>query len=198
MRRILTSQILLMLLTVILIMSGMSVCFGEAAESGLTVDLVRTDAHEEITWDLIQMVDHNPSLKVLLEKSIRQAHDMNPDPDTNPVSDLDSYYAFIDRCYRCLLWEISPCETYDSLYWRIDQSFGCLYFVCDQPLEELEPYGYYHNSLIYHEPYRSWFIKLVSVSAMFLNEEESWCDEYYRNALQYPGFHLDDDTYEHT
>ena len=49
---------------------------------------------------------------------------------------------------------------------------------------------------MYHEPFRSWFIKLVSVSGAFLNEEESWCDEYYRNAMQYPEFHLDDDTYE--
>ena len=185
-----------MLLLILLMLNGVSACLGEGAEGGLTVDLERTDAHEEITWDLIQMVGHNPSLKALLEQSIRQAHAMNPDPDTNPVSDLESYYAFIDRCCRCLPWEISPCETYDSLYRRIDQSIGCLYFVCDQPLEALEPYGYYHNSLMYHEPFRSWFIKLVSVSATFLNEEDSWCDEYYQNALQYPDFHLDDDTYE--
>ena len=88
--------------------------------SGLTTDQVRTDAHEAITWDLIQITEHDPSLKALLEKSIAQAHAMNPDPDTNPVSDLESYYAFVDRCYRAMSWEIEPAE-YDSLYERIDQ-----------------------------------------------------------------------------
>lgn len=163
--------------------------------SGQTTDRIRTGEHEEITWDLIQIVEHDPVLKALLEKSIAKAHEMNPDPNTNPVSDLESYYAFVDRCYHALPWEIEPTE-YDSLYERIDQGMGCLYFVCDQPLEELEDKGYFHNSLMYHEPFRSWMIRFLSGSGTFLNTEESWSEEYYQIALGNPDFHLDDDTFE--
>lgn len=67
-----------------------------------TTDLISINEHEEITWDLIQIVEHDPSLKKLLEKSIEQAKTMNPDVMTNPVTDLDSYYAFIDRCVHAM------------------------------------------------------------------------------------------------
>ena len=40
---------------------------------------MRTEEHEPITWDLIQMVEHDAELKALLEKSIEQAAEMNPD-----------------------------------------------------------------------------------------------------------------------
>ncbi|MBO6052517.1 MAG: phosphatidylserine decarboxylase [Clostridia bacterium] len=174
---------------------------GRRAEDGVTAhavssDLVRTDEHEDITWDLIQMAEHDPALKAMLEESVAQAYRMNPDPDTNPVSDLESYYAFLDRCYLCLPWEIHPAGKYSSLYDQIDQGMGCLYFVCNQPLKELEDKGYYHNSLMYHEPFRSWFIQFLSGSGAFLNTEASWCEEYYRTALANPDFHLDDGTYE--
>ena len=46
-----------------------------------------------MTWNLISLVEHNAELKTLLEKAILQAKNLNPDPMTNPVSDLDSYYA---------------------------------------------------------------------------------------------------------
>ena len=101
------------------------------ADSGsvhrVTTDMERTEDHEAITWDLIQMTEHDPELKALLEKSIAQAYAMNPDPDTNPVSDLESYYAFLDRCYLGLPWEIHPSGKYSSLYDQIDQGMGCLY-----------------------------------------------------------------------
>ena len=106
--------------------------------AGETTDFRPSEEHEAITRDLIAMVNHDPKLKAMLETSIAQAHALNPDPDTNPVSDLESYYAFLDRCYTAMPWEISPSETYSSLYDRIDQGMGCLYFICDQPLKELE------------------------------------------------------------
>ena len=118
------------------------------------------------------MTEHNPEIRTLLEKAIDQAHETNPDPDTNPVSDLESYYAFLDRCYKAMPWEISPSETYSSLYDRIDQGMGCLYFICDQPLKELEDQGYYHNSVLYHEPFRSWWIRYLSGSGQFLSTPE--------------------------
>ena len=93
----------------------------------VSTDLLRSDEHQDITWDLIQMTEHDPELKALLEKSIAQAYAMNADPDTNPVSDLESYYAFLDRCYLGLPWEIHPSGKYSSLYDQIDQGMGCLY-----------------------------------------------------------------------
>ena len=177
--------ILVLIILLTLISCGQN---GRRAEDGVTAhavssDLVRTDEHEDITWDLIQMAEHDPALKAMLEESVAQAYRMNPDPDTNPVSDLESYYAFLDRCYLCLPWEIHPVGKFSSLYDQIDQGMGCLYYVCNQPLKELEDKGYYHNSLMYHEPFRSWFIQFLSGSGAFLNTEASWCEEYYRTAL---------------
>ncbi len=162
----------------------------------ITTDVIRTEEHENITWDLILMVEHNAEIKALLEKSIAQAVRDNPDPDTNPVHSLESYYAFIDRIVRGMPWEISPYGSYSSLYERIDQGMGCLYFICEQPLEELADKGYYHNSLDYHEPFRSWWIKLISVNGAFLSSSDSWNEEYYKMAKDNPDLHLDDGTFE--
>ena len=162
----------------------------------LTTDFSRGGRHEAVTEELIRMVEHNPELRMLLEKAIADAAAFNPDRNYNPVYDLPSYYDFIDRCSRCMPWEIVPNGDYDSLYWHIDQGMGCLYFICDRPLPELEDKGYYHNSLLYHEPFRSWFIHLLSEIGMYLNTEESWCEEYYEIVKANPDFHLDDDTYE--
>ena len=165
---------------------------GGAGPSGGNV----TAQHEEITLELIRLTEEDPGFKALLEKSVAQAHEMNPDPDTNPVFDLESYYDFIDRCYIGMPWAIHPEGKYSSLYDQIDQGMGCLYFVCDQPLEELEDMGYYHNSLMYHEPFSSWFARFLSGSGEFLSTGDSWCDDYYQTALANTDFHLHDGTYE--
>ena len=35
---------------------------------------------------------------------------------------------------------------------------------------------------MYHEPYRSRFIRFLSGSGQYLSTEASWNEEYYRNA----------------
>lgn len=162
----------------------------------LTTDLARTSSHEPITWDLIQMVEHSCELKELLCKSISRAMRINPDRRTNPVYSLESYYSFIDWSARAMPWEITPTEEYSMLYDRIDQSMGCFYFICDQPLPELEEKGYYHNSLMYHEPFRSWLVKFTSGYGAFLNTEESWREEFLLMAREDPSFRLDEALYE--
>ncbi|MBQ1678113.1 MAG: phosphatidylserine decarboxylase [Oscillospiraceae bacterium] len=154
------------------------------------------EGHEPITAELICMAEHSPALKALLEQAVRQAAELNPDPDANPVRDLPGYYRFLDHCARCMPWEICPSEKNVSLFSRLDQSMGCLYFICEQPLAALAGRGYYHNSLVYHEPFRSWWIRFLSVSGAWLDTEESWCEAYYRTALANPDFHLQDGTYE--
>ena len=156
----------------------------------------RQSGHEAIVEDLILLIEHDDELKRLLLKSIEQAHELNPDPDSNPVDSLESYYDFLDHSYKAMPWAITKDGNYHKLYDLIDQSMGCFYFVCDQPLQELKDKGYYHNSLMYHEPFRSWLIRFMSQYGFYLNEEISWNEEYYKNALQNPDFHLDDDTYE--
>lgn len=168
----------------------------QEAPGNLTTDIRRTGKHEALTWDLIQMVEHDRQLKRLLECAIHQAAEQNPDRQTNPVYSLESYYAFVDRSIQALPWAISPAEEYSALYDRIDQSMGCFYFICNQPLEELAGKGYYHNSLMYHEPFRSWMVKLTSAYGAFLSTEDSWCEEYYLNALADQSFRLGEDLYE--
>ena len=81
----------------------------------------------EAALSMMNMLESDPGLMALMEKSIAAAAKINPDPDTNPVSDLESYYAFLDRCYLGLPWEIHPSGKYSSLYDQIDQGMGCLY-----------------------------------------------------------------------
>ena len=149
-----------------------------------------------VTRELMQTVSRSPELAALLEQAIRQARQQNPDPSTNPVADLADYYAFVDRCARCMPWQISPSGRSRGLFARVDQGMGLLYFVCDQPLEALAGKGYYHNSLVYHEPFRSWWIRFLQDSGAWLSSEASWGPEALRCARQSPAFHLDDGTYE--
>lgn len=166
------------------------------ADRGITTDLKRTGEHEPIIWDLIRMVEHSPELKALFGESIRLAAERNPDRRTNPVDSLESCYAFLDRAALALPWAVTPTEEYTDLYDQIDQSMGCFYFLFDQPLEALADKGYYHNSLLYHEPFRSWLVKFTAEYGAFLSTEESWCREYYLRALEDPRFQLDGDLYE--
>ena len=149
-----------------------------------------------ITQDLIRLVEENGELEHLLKKSILQAKETNPDPLTNPVDSLESYYAFLDRSVQAMPWEIHPEGVFTTLYDRIDQSMGCLYYICEQPLDELSGKGYYHNSLLYHEPYRSWFIRMIQECGRFLETPDSWNEQYFLTALANPDFHLGDGLYE--
>ncbi|MBQ9009870.1 MAG: phosphatidylserine decarboxylase [Clostridia bacterium] len=191
-----TAVLFLLCILLCTVLGGQAENSPQAVISGYGNGSAFQDTHEDITRDLILMLEHNPTVKALLEKSIRLAKEMNPDPEMNPVSDLESYYDFVDFCYRCMPWEICPGSEHFSLYDRIDQGMGCLYFVINQPLDELAELGYYHNSLMYHEPFRSWLVRFLYSSGQFLTTEASWCEAYYRNAYENPDFHLQDDTYE--
>ena len=164
--------------------------------SGLSSDLARTGEHIGITWDLIHMLEHNQEIKTLLEKAIRQGWETIPDPDCNPVQDLESYYAFIDRICTSLPWDINPTTKFTKPFDKVNQSMGCFYYIADQPLEELADKGYFHNSLVYHEPYRTWFNRMVAEFGMFLTTEDSWNEEAYAYARTEPEFHLEDGLYE--
>jgi phosphatidylserine decarboxylase len=156
----------------------------------------RVAGHAPITEQLITMVEHNAELKGLLTRSIEQAKKVNPDPVTNPAQTLEGYYAFIDWAVQAMPWSILPNLPYSKLYDQIDQSLDYFYFINDQPLAALKDKGYYHNSLQYHEPYRSWMIRFTKEWGLYLSQEGSWKEEYYQQALADERFGLQKGWYE--
>lgn len=172
--------------------------YGAPPVTGLTTDDTLNNPHEEITQELISIVNHNPELKAMLEKSIAQAREINPDKTSNPAQTLEEYYDYIDWAAKAMPWSILPevDKLQSGLYDRIDQSLDYFYFINDQPLEELEGKGYYNNSIQYVEPYRSWLVTFTAQYGEYLNTEDSWCDAYYEEAKADESFHLNDGTYE--
>ena len=154
--------------------------------------------HQPATLELMQIVEHSPELKALLEESIAKAAAANPNKNTNPVQSLDEYYAFIDWAATAMPWSILPGveKNFPSLFDQIDQSLDYFYFLVDQPLDALKDKGYYNNSLQYHEPYRSWLIRFVSQWGQYMNTPESWNEEYYQVALNNEPFGLQKGWYE--
>ena len=149
-----------------------------------------------ITRKLVDLLQEDEELKGLLRKSIEKARQINQNEDSNPVYNLEDYLSFVKRCCRCLPWRFYPGDRYSSLYDRIDQSMGIMYFYVDQPLEELEDRGYYYPSLIYHEPFKSWFSSYLKEIGRFLDSEQSWNEEAYQIALGAEEYGLQGDLYE--
>lgn len=166
--------------------------------TGISTDDTLNNHHAKITQDLISMVNHNPELKLMLEKSIAKAKAINPDKATNPAQSLEEFYSYVDWASTALPWAILPHadQHCDSLYDSIDQSLDYFYFICDIPLEELKGKGLYNNSLQYVEPYRTWMINFTTQYGNFLNTTASWSPEYYERAKQDKSFKLDGNLYE--
>ncbi len=155
-------------------------------------------ARAPMTERLIELLDDDPRLRTLLEKSIALAAQANPDPVTNPAQSLDAFLDYLDWAAQALPWQISPWAEarYSSLYDQIDQSLAYFYFLLDQPLDDLEGTHPYNNTLQYAEPIRTWLIDFTRDYGSFLDTPESWCDEYLARAQADPAYHLTDGTYE--
>ncbi len=146
--------------------------------------------------ELKRLVAANPEVKRLLIASIEQAKLTNPDPNTNPVQTLEQYFDFVAWVEHAMPASLIAVKPDATLYQRIDQSLAYLYFVCDQPLGELEGRGYLNNSLQYVEPYNSWLKAFVRSWGRFLDTPESWNGEYLRMAQADEGFGLSRGWYE--
>ncbi|MFH1512635.1 MAG: phosphatidylserine decarboxylase [Bacillota bacterium] len=155
-----------------------------------------TAPHQPITQELITMVEHDATLKQLLIKSIEQAKAINPDTVTNPAQTLDDYYLYVDWASLAMPWNILTNLPYTKLYEQIDQSIDYLYYINDQPMEELEGKGYYNNSIQYMEPYRTWLIQFTKQWGEYLSMAVSWNDTYYQIALADDRFGLSRGWYE--
>ena len=148
------------------------------------------------TLELKRLVAANPEVKRLLVASIERARQVNPDRLTNPAQSLEQYYDFVSWAERAIPGSLLKERANATLYQRIDQSLGYLYFICDQPLDELEGRGYFNNSLQYVEPYSSWLKTFVQSWGAFLNTPESWNKEYLRLAQADESFGLNRGWYE--
>lgn len=146
--------------------------------SGKAISADQT-GHEQITVDLMEMLENDPNLKKLVEKSLAKAWEINPDPATNPAKDLEQLFEFTDWAAKCMPWDAIEGKPGSGIYERIDQSLDAFYFLFDQPLDELKDKGYYYPSLSYHQPIRGWLQNYALAWGSFLASPDSWNDEYY-------------------
>ena len=153
----------------------------------------RSKAYEpqsKAALEIKEYLEADPELMALMERSISIAHEINPDPDTNPVSDLKEFYGFIDWSVKALPWNVLSDAKYPTLYDHVDQSVDYIWFLFDQPLDELKGKGYYYPTLQYHEPIASWLRKYSDEWGDFLSTKESWCDEYYEKIKNDPTMNM--------
>lgn len=152
--------------------------------------------HAAMTEELKELLDADPALMALMEKSLSAAAKKNPDPNTNPAQSIQELYAFLDWAATCMPWNVLRDQAYPTLYDHIDQSVDYFWFLVDQPLEELEGLGYYYPSLQYHEPIASWCRVYAESWGSFLSQPESWSEEYLELFRQDSRFGLDTGWYE--
>lgn len=170
--------------------------FSAALQAGDCTTIPPT-VHMSDTEALITLLDHSAPLKDQLVKSIESAKQANPDKTTNPAQSLEEYYYFIDWATTAMPFNILPsAEESPKLYEQIDQSLDYFYFLIDQPLDSLKDKGYYHNSIQYEEPFRTWMIAFTKHWGEFLNTPASWNDEFYKKALADERFGLAKGWYE--
>src|SRR5689334_799878 len=148
------------------------------------------------TKELLTIVEKYPKIKSLLTHAISRGREINPDTTTNPVKNLNDFYRFISWAETAMPWDLIQHSEHATLYNRIDQSLGYLFFITDIPLPELKGKGYFNNSLQYEEPFCSWLTSFDKGWGSFLDTKTSWNDSYYKLALDEQKFGLQNDWYE--
>ena len=160
--------------------------------SGISTSVGRPKASTSFREVMI----NNPDIRILVEKSIKQASIINPDRKTNPVQSLNELYGFLDYTVTCMPWNILPEERYGSFSTKCDQSILYVYWLLDQPLEELKDKGLFYPSVEYLEPIYTWLTEYNNTWRDFLDSEASWKQEYLDMLLRDPSWNLDKGWYE--
>ncbi|WP_027407231.1 phosphatidylserine decarboxylase [Anaerovibrio sp. RM50] len=160
--------------------------------SGISTSVGRPKASTSFRESMI----NNPDIRILVEKSIKQASIINPDRKTNPVQSLDELYGFLDYTVTCMPWNIMPEERYGSFSTKCDQSILYVYWLLDQPLEELKDKELFYPSVEYLEPIYTWLTEYNNTWRDFLDSEASWKQEYLDMLLRDPSWNLDKGWYE--
>ena len=169
-----------LLLGIMLLFSNMQ------AQAASAPNLPRSQA----SISMMKHLQSDPELMRLMEKSIEKAQKINPDPNTNPVHNVEELYTFLDWAVTCMPWNVLTDAKYPTLYNHIDQSIDYIWFLLDQPLEELENRGYYYPTLQYHEPIATWCREYSDEWGKFLSTKESWNDSYYQKIKQDPSMNM--------
>lgn len=170
-----------------------------AAATGASADTAASDAvstHRVSTQELINLLDADPELKALVEKSIAQAAAINPDRSTNPAQSLDEVYDFIDYSLTRMPWNILENDYYSNFATKCDQSILYIYWLLDQPMDELKDQDLFYNSVEYLEPIYKWLTDYNNEWKAYLDSPESWNDDYYQMLLKDPTWNLDKGWYE--
>ena len=151
--------------------------------------------HKQITLELIDLVNKNPEIGKMLEESIAEAKETNPDPETNPVQNLSEYYNFIDNESDLIPQDVlkNPSTLTRD---QISQSIYYFYFLVGQPLPELENKHLYRNSIQYYEPFSSWLRNFADIWGKFLDTNESWNQTIYQEFYNDPIYGLQNEWYE--
>ena len=174
------------ILALILVLSMVLAMLPACAEPAPELELQRS----ETSLSMQDMLESDPELMALMEKSIAAAAEINPDPDTNPVRNVNDFYNLLDWATVCMPWNVLTDVSYPTLYESIDQSIDYIWFLLDQPLPELEGKGYYYPTLQYHEPIASWWKAYSDEWGAFLNTEDSWNDIYYQRIKNDPSMNM--------
>ena len=144
----------------------------------------------EASIKLEQYLKSDSELMAMMEKSINKAYAINPNRDTNPVSNVKELYDFIDFNVKALLFKVLSSEHHKTIYDKVDQGVDYIWFLFDQRLEELEGKGYYYPTLQYHEPIASCCHDYAEDWGKFLSTEDSWNDEYYERVKNDPSMNM--------
>jgi len=160
------------------------------------VVLAAENNHKPITLELISLIENNPKIGDLLEKSIAEAKKANPDPKTNPVQSLADYYDFVDRAVEALPQDVLKSSPSLMMRDQMLQGLCYCYYLVGQPLPELDNNGLFKNSLQYYEPFASWLRHFAVVWGEYLGTEESWNEEVYQIVYNAPEFGLQEGWYE--
>lgn len=144
----------------------------------------------EASLAMEQYLTSDPELMAMMEKSIKMAHEINPDPETNPIDNVAELYDFLDWATICMPWNVLSDEKHPALYDRIDQSVDYFWFIIDQPLEELKGRGYYYPTLQYHEPIATWCREYSDEWGKFLSTKASWNNKYYELIKKDPSMNM--------
>ena len=190
------SILVVLLAMVLIVMTALKTVPADRNESLNDTPVASEEEHAPMTKELMSLLEDDPDLKALMEKSLAAAAEINPDPDTNPAQNLEEFYDFLDWAAVCMPWNVLRDKEYPTLYEHIDQSVDYFWFLVDQPLEELEGLGYYYPTLQYHEPIASWCRQYAKTWGTYLDTPESWNDEYLELFRQDQRFGLDEGWYE--
>ena len=184
------------LILCICILSGCCVRINVVPPSQIQPAVIPDQSDHAASESFKRILQEHPDIRILVEESIAQAASVNPDRKTNPVQSLDEMYGFLDYSVKCMPWNITSTDRYENFATKCDQSILYVYWLLDQPLDELKDDDLFYPSVEYLEPVSVWLTDYNNTWRDFLDSEESWKPEYLDMLLKDPSWNLDKGWYE--